>query len=126
MVERLFLAVPQGCLQFVIVVFPDRTLLLVLLFEQWRMTVQKYEAISHKRWSNNEKWLQAYEEEFQKRYEHSNPFFKKGSVKSTYAEVVSSKQTPYHQIRSVNEYVQNRQHNERRSTQDGARNVQKF
>ena len=25
MVERLFLAVPQGCLRFVIVVFPDRT-----------------------------------------------------------------------------------------------------
>ena len=28
MVERLFLAVPRGCLQFVIVVFPDHTLLL--------------------------------------------------------------------------------------------------
>ena len=25
MVERLFLGVPQGCLRFVIVVFPDRT-----------------------------------------------------------------------------------------------------
>ena len=25
MVQRLFLAVPQGCLQFVIVVFPDHT-----------------------------------------------------------------------------------------------------
>ena len=30
MVERLFLAVPQGCLQFVIVVFPDHTHLLFL------------------------------------------------------------------------------------------------
>ena len=30
-VERLFLAVPRGCLQFVIVVFPDHTHLLVLL-----------------------------------------------------------------------------------------------
>ena len=30
MVERLFLAVPWGCLQFVIVVFPDHTHLLVL------------------------------------------------------------------------------------------------
>ena len=29
-VERLFLAVPRGCLQFVIVVFPDHTLLLFL------------------------------------------------------------------------------------------------
>ena len=28
MVERQFLAIPQGCLQFVIVVFPDNTLLL--------------------------------------------------------------------------------------------------
>ena len=30
-VERLFLTVPQGCLQFVIVVFPDHTHLLFLL-----------------------------------------------------------------------------------------------
>ena len=32
MVEQLFLAVPQGCLRFVIVVFPDRTHLLFLFF----------------------------------------------------------------------------------------------
>ena len=32
MVERLFLAVPQGCLRFVIVVFPDHTHLLFLEF----------------------------------------------------------------------------------------------
>ena len=31
MVERLFLTVPRGCLQFVIVVFPDHTHLLFLL-----------------------------------------------------------------------------------------------
>ena len=31
MVERLILAVPRGCLQFVIVVFPDHTHLLFLL-----------------------------------------------------------------------------------------------
>ena len=31
MVERFFLAVPRGCLQFVIVVFPDHTHLLFLL-----------------------------------------------------------------------------------------------
>ena len=30
MVGRLFLAVPRGCLQFVIVVFPDHTHLLIL------------------------------------------------------------------------------------------------
>ena len=32
MVERLFLAVPRGCLQFVIVVFSDHTHLLFLVF----------------------------------------------------------------------------------------------
>ena len=32
MVERLFLVVPRGCLQFVIVVFPDHTHLLFLIF----------------------------------------------------------------------------------------------
>ena len=46
MVERLFLAVPQGSLQFVIVVFPDHT---HLLFFIGRMTVfrnrQKYSGI---------------------------------------------------------------------------------
>ena len=31
MIERLFLAVPQGCLWFVIVVFPDHTHLLFLV-----------------------------------------------------------------------------------------------
>ena len=33
MVERLFLAVPKGCLWFVIVVFPDHTHLLFFYFE---------------------------------------------------------------------------------------------
>ena len=32
MVERLFLTVPRGCLRFVIVVFPDQTHLLFLIF----------------------------------------------------------------------------------------------
>ena len=35
-VERLFLAVPQGCLQFVIVVFPDHAHLLFFFFSQCR------------------------------------------------------------------------------------------
>ena len=35
MVERLFLAVPRGCLQFVIVVFPDHTHLLFLKTNFW-------------------------------------------------------------------------------------------
>ena len=33
-VEGLFLAVPRGCLQFVMVVFPDHTHLLFLYFDQ--------------------------------------------------------------------------------------------
>ena len=33
MVERLFLAMPRGCLQFVIVVFPDHTHLLFLVMD---------------------------------------------------------------------------------------------
>ena len=33
MVERLFLAVPRGCLQFVIVVFPDHTHLLFMFLK---------------------------------------------------------------------------------------------
>ena len=33
MVERLFLAVPWGCLRFVIVVFPDHTHLLIFIFK---------------------------------------------------------------------------------------------
>ena len=34
MVERLFLAVPRGCLRFVIVVFPDHTHLLFLIAKE--------------------------------------------------------------------------------------------
>ena len=34
MVERLFLAVPRGCLQFVIVVFPDHTQSLFFIFSE--------------------------------------------------------------------------------------------
>ena len=40
MVERLFLAVPRGCLQFVIVVFPDHTHLLFLIRRSW-ITLKK-------------------------------------------------------------------------------------
>ena len=42
MVERLFLAVPQGCLQFVIVVFPDHTHLLFFIV----MTIGIYEKLA--------------------------------------------------------------------------------
>ena len=41
MVEPLFLADPQGCLQFVIVVFPDHTNLLFLKFNVFETFFQK-------------------------------------------------------------------------------------
>ena len=41
MVERLFLTVPRGCLQFVIVVFPDHTHLLFLMIFAQRYEVTK-------------------------------------------------------------------------------------
>ena len=43
MVERLFLAVPRGCLQFVIVVFPDHTHLLFLLKDHNSVTPVRLE-----------------------------------------------------------------------------------
>ena len=46
MVEGLFLAVPRGCLQFVIVVFPDHTHLLFLKF-----TTQKRQLPLHLKWN---------------------------------------------------------------------------
>ena len=46
MVERLFLAVPRGSLQFVIVVFPDHTHLLFLKFHGW--IPHHTDGISHK------------------------------------------------------------------------------
>ena len=43
MVERLFLAVPRGCLRFLIVVFPDHTHLLFLLNNNLLFVSQLYE-----------------------------------------------------------------------------------
>ena len=40
MVERLFLTVPRGCLQFVIVVFPDHTHLLFLMEQLDTLPIQ--------------------------------------------------------------------------------------
>ena len=45
MVGRLFLVVPRGCLQFVIVVFPDHTHLLFLMMR--RICQILYKATSH-------------------------------------------------------------------------------
>ena len=44
MVERLFLAVPQGCLQFVIVVYPDHTHLLFL----YSVHILKYQLLNNR------------------------------------------------------------------------------
>ena len=43
MVERLFLAVTQGCLRFVIVVFPDHTNLQVANFQFFKQSIRKTE-----------------------------------------------------------------------------------
>ena len=42
MVERLFLTVPRGCLQFVIVVFPDHTHLLFLITKKLLLKLHFY------------------------------------------------------------------------------------
>ena len=50
MVERLFLAVPRGCLQFVIVVFPDHThslfLSVLTFFQHFKLPIR--ELIRHR------------------------------------------------------------------------------
>ena len=48
MVERLFIAVPRGCLQFVIVVFPDHTHLIFLFIQPTANSVL-FEALYHLR-----------------------------------------------------------------------------
>ena len=60
MVERLFLAVPRGCLQFVIVVFPDHTHLLFLkiassyihIYRRPRIHKLTMNVLSHRRTAN--------------------------------------------------------------------------
>ena len=55
MVERLFLAVPQGCLRFVIVVFPDHSPLLFLQGQeeivQFTKRNQPDESLKERLWS---------------------------------------------------------------------------
>ena len=45
-VERLFLAVPRGCLQFVIVVFPDHTHLLFFK-DNYKMAFKLYRKLNN-------------------------------------------------------------------------------
>ena len=47
MVERLFLTVPRGCLQFVIVVFPDHTHLLILNKENRCILISFYSSLDN-------------------------------------------------------------------------------
>ena len=63
MVERLFLAVPRGCLQFVIVVFPDHTHLLFLLgcvcfyqCEECACMLHKLSSCASKIWCVDSSW----------------------------------------------------------------------
>ena len=104
-----------------------------LLFEQWRMNVQKNEDFSHKRWSNNDKWLKSYVAEFLKTYEHSNPFFKEGNssknYKPTFADVVNSNPEGFgQQGRPPNSKFtpngfQNRPQNSQGFTSNGTKNM---
>ena len=56
MVERLFLAVPRGCLQFVIVVFPDHTHLLFLGFEPSTSPSQSG-CLNSRLWESNQHYM---------------------------------------------------------------------
>ena len=53
MVERLFLAVPRGCLQFVIVVFPDHTHL--LFSKELSHLIGPFKYLQHMFWLRNNK-----------------------------------------------------------------------
>ena len=53
MVERLFLTVPRGCLQFVIEVFPDHTHLLSFISNPYITFYYHFELITKIRFSNN-------------------------------------------------------------------------
>ena len=50
MVERLFLAVPRGCLQFVIVAFPDHTHLLFLYHSLFRHFLKQLTSMINLYW----------------------------------------------------------------------------
>ena len=52
MVERLFLAVPRGCLQFVIVVFPDHTHLLFFQNNEIEKVQRTAARLTCRRWRN--------------------------------------------------------------------------
>ena len=58
MVERLFLAVPRGCLQFVIVVFPDHTHLLFFIFKPEVHSSSKMFVIT--KWTNQVRFCLGY------------------------------------------------------------------
>ena len=59
MVERLFLAVPQGCLRFVIVVYPDHT---HLLFLPTGVSIDKYIDSFLSKLFKDLKWATLYQE----------------------------------------------------------------
>jgi len=92
------------------------------VLDLWKKQVKRNEEISHKRWLNNVRWLNSYEEEFKQKYANSNPFFKPQDTYSenrefsrpqnrnfsrpqnrTYADAVKSNRPP------VKPYVQNTQ-----------------
>ena len=113
------------------------------LLKLWQKNVQRNEEISHKRWNNNEKWLQSYENDFLKNYENCNPFFKKGKSvgekadenRRTYAEVVNARQFRNENVNKnenseilnvLKELIGKYNNNNNRRTENNNRNQSKF
>ena len=68
--ERLFLAVPRGCLQFVIVVFPDHTHLLFLTVNNYWRDANNYQQENkkcHKHVTNAPKGIGLAQDTFEER-----------------------------------------------------------
>ena len=65
MVERLFLAVPRGCLRFVIVVFPDYTHLLFLLWNRLFQNLQILQAFARHYSNTKNELFEAFFQSFQ-------------------------------------------------------------
>jgi len=84
------------------------------VLDLWKKQVKRNDEISHKRWLNNVRWLNSYEEEFKQKYANSNPFFQPQDTyrdnrdfsrlqNRTYADAVKSNKP------QVKPYVQNTQ-----------------
>ena len=74
MVERLFLALPRGCLQFVIVVFPDQTHLLFLNIIYAKMVLAWHSPWIIQKASSLDTWSNIYTKILSRKIKHSFKF----------------------------------------------------